>query len=136
MPVVRTMMSVVEFVPKAIMDALTELSRLTPLSTEDKMDLTLLLEEALTNAIKHGNQYDTSKVVELTIDHDGQGNITMVIKDQGNGFNPAHIRNLQENNEQMNDSGRGIFLMRQMADEVKFNERGNEITILKKIKGK
>jgi len=86
------------------------------------------VSEAVNNAIVHGNKNDISKKVEIefsSTDH----YICFVIKDQGNGFNHYSIPDptLPENIEK--ETGRGIFLLNNLADEVIYNDKGNEVSL-------
>lgn len=90
----------------------------------------LALDEALANAICHGNQQDpqTHVVVEYSIADD---RVTISVKDQGAGFSPSQVPDptLDENLEKL--YGRGIMLMRAYMSDVLFNDRGNCVTLIK-----
>jgi len=90
----------------------------------------LALEEALTNAIKHGNRNDTSKHIVIRYYVDPQRAVIMV-RDEGNGFCPATVPDptAEENLERPN--GRGLMLMQCYMTKVRFNEAGNEVWLLK-----
>lgn len=86
------------------------------------------LSEAVQNSIVHGNRMDADKNVFIHIDsNDSQINIE--VEDEGVGFpvdcinDPTCFENLKKEN------GRGIFLIRQIADEVKYSDGGKKITI-------
>ena len=94
------------------------------------LDIKLCLEEALINAIKHGNRLDKS--LKVKIDYNlGDDTFKVTITDEGEGFDYKHIPDptLEENLQEL--KGRGIFLIRRLMDEVQFNERGNSITMVK-----
>ncbi|MGH9856761.1 MAG: ATP-binding protein [Acidobacteriota bacterium] len=88
------------------------------------------LEEALANAVKHGNQRDSSKKVRVhaivTPDL-----VQLEIEDEGIGFDPNSVPDptLPENLEK--PSGRGIWLMRHYMDHVQFNNLGNKVELSK-----
>ncbi|MAE60967.1 MAG: anti-sigma regulatory factor [Planctomycetaceae bacterium] len=90
----------------------------------------LAVEEALINAIKHGNGGDESReiVVEINVS-DKQACVG--VTDEGVGFVPNGVPDptLDENLEKPN--GRGIMLMRAYMNEVTFNEAGNCVTMIK-----
>lgn len=79
--------------------------------------------EAVNNAITHGNKLDASKNVELIFRIDGH-KMTIITRDEGPGFDFQNIPDptLPENIEKVN--GRGIFLMKQLSDEMKFIDDG------------
>lgn len=84
--------------------------------------------EAVSNAIVHGNLSDASKSV--TIDYVlTNNNVLFTISDEGKGFNYYSVPDptLPENLEK--EDGRGIFLMNSLADEVVYNDKGNEVSL-------
>lgn len=84
--------------------------------------------EAVNNAIIHGNKLDKNKFVKIDISFIG-GVVQIIVEDEGGGFDPTDVPDptLPENIELVN--GRGVFLMSHLADEIKFNERGNIVTM-------
>ncbi len=90
----------------------------------------LSLEEALTNAIKHGNRFQQDKRVELTYRVDNE-RLEITVTDQGGGFTPNQVPDptLDENLER--PSGRGIMLMRAFMTEVAFSADGQSVTMIK-----
>jgi len=97
---------------------------------KDCFSVRLALEEALVNAIKHGNGLDPNKFVfiswEVADDH-----MKVSIEDQGRGFNPADLPDptLEENLER--SSGRGVMLIHHYMSSVDYNEKGNKIMMTK-----
>lgn len=91
----------------------------------------LALDEALANAIRHGNQADESKIVTIDYSVDDQ-QVKISITDQGCGFCPNDIPDptLDENLER--PCGRGVMLMRAYMTQVSFNEAGNCVTMIKR----
>ncbi|HOK25233.1 MAG TPA: ATP-binding protein [Bacteroidales bacterium] len=85
--------------------------------------------EAVNNAIVHGNKSDINKEVEIEFEYKGM-DLKVSVEDEGNGFNYNEIPDptLPENIEKL--TGRGVFLMRKLADEVRFNEKGNKVTLI------
>jgi serine/threonine-protein kinase RsbW len=99
-------------------------------SDNDLFAIKLALEEALVNAVKHGNKLDKSKTVRVSYRiSDQRADVT--IEDEGEGFNPAELRDpcAEENLERC--CGRGILLMRAYMSNVVFNTRGNKVTMTK-----
>jgi serine/threonine-protein kinase RsbW len=88
----------------------------------------LALEEALVNAIKHGHQGDKSKQVQLRY-HLGPDYFLAEIEDQGPGFRMQDVPDpcAEENLEK--SSGRGLHLIRHYMTWVKYNEKGNRVTM-------
>lgn len=90
------------------------------------------LTEALANAMLYGNGYDPSKRVRVEVLVDN-GVITARITDQGNGFDPASVPDPTRPENLLKPGGRGLFLMRELLDEVSFNARGNCVTLVMRL---
>lgn len=90
------------------------------------------LTEALSNAMLYGNCHDPSKrvLVEITI---LEGRLRARVTDQGAGFDPAAVPDPTTPENISKPCGRGLFLMRSLMDEVSFNERGNEVTLVLRL---
>jgi serine/threonine-protein kinase RsbW len=91
----------------------------------------LALEEGLNNAIKHGNGYDPSRTVEVHFDIDAERAVIRII-DEGCGFAPETIPDPTTDENLEKPCGRGIMLMRAYMDEVSYNEKGNEVCMVKR----
>ena len=92
----------------------------------------LALEEALSNAIKHGNRFDPDKTVTVSFAVEPE-KVQLIITDQGQGFDPGAVPDPTTDEHLEDPSGRGITLMRAYMDEVVYNSRGNEVRMLKRI---
>jgi len=90
------------------------------------------LSEAVNNAIMHGNQNDPDKKVIVNAEVDGR-RIIWTVTDEGAGFNPDQIQDPTAPENLENLTGRGVFIIKQLADQCVFNERGNEIELHFKI---
>lgn len=117
----------------------------------------LALEEALRNAVHHGNlelsselrdmfdedlfkkalderrvlspYCDRNVYVKVKISPDG---VTFIVRDDGDGFDPSEVPDPTSEEGLEAVSGRGILLMQSLMDEVTFNEKGNEVTLVKR----
>ena len=90
--------------------------------------LMLSVSEAATNAIVHGNKLNPSK--KLTIDAEANTHtLAFTIKDEGDGFNPDNIPNPLEEEHLLIPSGRGVFLIKEYADELEYQDEGRTIVI-------
>ncbi len=101
---------------------------------EDKINgLLISITEAITNAIKHGNKSDKNKLVfvDVTVEEDY---LTIKVKDQGEGFNPAEIPDPTHPENLLKDSGRGIYLMKIYLDEITFNKTKDGMETILKLK--
>jgi serine/threonine-protein kinase RsbW len=95
-------------------------------------DIELALTEALANAVVHGAKNDPSKIVECDVACDLQHGILIVVRDPGTGFDPSKIADPCHGENIFATSGRGIYLINQLMDEVKFRKNGTEIHMLKR----
>jgi serine/threonine-protein kinase RsbW len=88
--------------------------------------ITVAIDEALKNAIEHGNKNDAMKKVTFsyTVSNDV---LTVNIRDEGDGFDYNNLPEVVVDE----DSGRGLLLIKNFMDDVSFNEKGNEITMRK-----
>jgi len=93
---------------------------------KDLFAIELVLEEALTNAVKHGNHLDPAKNVRFGFKL-GEGTFYARIEDEGSGFDPDALADPREPANQMSVSGRGVLLVRHFATRVQWNDRGTVI---------
>ena len=93
----------------------------------------LAYEEAIVNAIVHGNRRATDKTVHVEMTCDTQ-RVRIQITDQGQGFDPDKVPDPRQDELLEDPGGRGLLLIREIMSEVRYNETGNQITITK-IKG-
>jgi len=90
----------------------------------------LAVEEAVVNAIKHGNQYDENKNVRITYRISPQ-EMSIEIQDQGNGFDPESLPDPTDDDNIELPSGRGVMLMRSFMSSVEFSDNGTCVTMNK-----
>jgi len=101
--------------------------------TEDEvMPVELALDEALANAIRHGCKNDPSKKVQCIVTTDDHGELVIAVRDPGPGFEPAKVPNPLEGENLFKGSGRGVFLINQLMDEVGFADGGREVQMKKR----
>lgn len=91
----------------------------------------LALEESLVNAIRHGNRLDPTRHVRIQYCINDRC-ITICIRDEGSGFDPAGVPDPTSPENLTKPTGRGLMLMRAYMDSVAFNPRGNEVTMIKR----
>jgi serine/threonine-protein kinase RsbW len=99
-------------------------------SEDDVFAIKLSLEEALVNAVKHGNKLDPAKLVRVQY-RVNESRFDIVIEDQGEGFNPAELPDPTADENLEMCSGRGILLMRAYMSSVVYNPQGNKVTLTK-----
>jgi serine/threonine-protein kinase RsbW len=82
--------------------------------------------EAVNNAILHGNKGDRNKMVNVIISADGNV-LDITVKDEGEGFEYGNLPDPTDPKNIENLHGRGVFLMRRLADAIEYNSSGNEV---------
>ena len=90
----------------------------------------LAVEEALVNAIRHGNRLDTRKHVHVAC-RMSPNLLRIEITDQGEGFDPTAIPDPTDPEHIDSPSGRGIMLMRSFMSRVEYNDVGNQVIMEK-----
>jgi len=91
----------------------------------------LALEEALSNAVIHGNRMDRHKLVQVLCRCQLRKGICVVVKDQGQGFDPSAVPDPTAPENIGAECGRGIWLMKSVMDEVSFERGGAEVRMRK-----
>jgi serine/threonine-protein kinase RsbW len=91
-------------------------------------NIMIAVTEAVNNAIKHGNQGNSSKNVSLSLSL-AEGLIKFRVEDEGIGFDYEHLPDPTAPENIEKPGGRGIFLMKHLADEVAFNEKGKVVEL-------
>lgn len=101
---------------------------------ENKLDkkyfnkIYLCISEAVINSIKHGNKNDLDKQVSIIVDCSNV-EMNIQIEDEGDGFDIKKVGNptLKENINK--ESGRGIFIIKNLSDKIEYNEKGNQVQL-------
>lgn len=113
---------------RLIENAIDEITNTIGINQDNYGKILVATLEAVNNAITHGNKFDDSKFVNVAISVNNNV-MTVMVTDEGKGFNPRSIPDptKPENIEEL--SGRGVFLMTKLADSISFNEKGNCVTM-------
>lgn len=90
----------------------------------------LALVEAITNAMEHGNKWNDQLKIRLTADV-SQEELRVTVEDEGQGFTVDLLPDPTSPMHLLQERGRGVFLMRAIMDEVRFNKKGNKATLVK-----
>lgn len=91
-------------------------------------NILIAVTEAVNNAIQHGNQGNPDKQIQIGFESSGK-NIIFSVADEGKGFD---YNNLPDPTDPLNidkPHGRGVFLMKNLADKVEFNQQGKEVLL-------
>jgi serine/threonine-protein kinase RsbW len=121
-----------------VRDFISRLIRQSKLPREDENKVILAVDEAVTNIIEHGYDEGTEGSIEIEVEVDGN-HFKVVIHDQGRLFNPESIPDpdMKDHVQKGYKKGLGIFLMRQIMDEVRYKFKDgvkNELTLVKYIR--
>ena len=104
------------------------------LSEDERFHVTMAVREAVVNAVLHGNEYDPSRHIEVGLENTGK-DLVFTIADEGRGFNPDSVPDPLAEENLLRGTGRGIFLIRSLMDEVHFRQLnpGTELTLIKHL---
>jgi serine/threonine-protein kinase RsbW len=96
--------------------------------------LTMAAREATVNAVLHGNEYDPAKQIAVSLENTGSA-LVITIADQGKGLDPETLPDPLAPENLLRGTGRGIFLIRSLMDEVHFRQLhpGAELTLIKHL---
>lgn len=123
------------------MDSVSEVEALAEkLAAEAGLDedasfhVTMAVREAALNAVLHGNEYDPEKHITFAYQNTGK-DLVFVLTDQGRGVDPDTLPDPRDPENLLRGTGRGIFLIRSMMDEVHFRQLhpGTELTLVKHL---
>ncbi|MEP7167747.1 MAG: ATP-binding protein [Bacteroidota bacterium] len=89
-------------------------------------NILVAVTEAVNNAIQHGNQYDAAKKVTITYEVEGDS-LMFSVQDEGPGFDYYNLPDPTAPENLEKPTGRGIFLMKHLADQVIFSDNGKTV---------
>ena len=96
-------------------------------SEDEILKVDLALQEALANGIRHGCKGDPTKHVECSVSCDETGDLEIVVRDEGTGFDVTAVPDPLAGANLLKPSGRGVFLIHQLMDEVAFTDGGRQV---------
>lgn len=136
-PVVDTLLeSNLESVDEAEASAL-KVAEEAGFDEDDLHKIGMAVRESIVNAVVHGNRYNRRKRVHLAV-LNGQDHVTILVGDEGEGFDPAKLPDPLAEPNLLQQSGRGIFLIRAFMDEFqirRLSPSGTEFRLVKYIQG-
>jgi serine/threonine-protein kinase RsbW len=107
-----------------LIEEVMEQIKLSGWNSKEEFAINMALEEALVNAIQHGNSADPTKQVHFFCRLNDQ-RIYVRIEDEGPGFNPNTIPDPTDSEHILIASGRGVLLIKNFVSRIQWNERGN-----------
>ena len=99
-------------------------------SSRDLFGVRLAVDEAVTNAIKHGNRLSPNKTVRVLFSRN-QSRIRIEVEDQGAGFHPEDVPDPTADENLDRPSGRGLLLMREFMTLIEYSPKGNQVVLEK-----
>jgi serine/threonine-protein kinase RsbW len=114
-----------------ITSAISEILERLEIPEQKRFEIDLAVQEALANAVVHGCEGDASKTIRCSLNGDGKGHIVISVTDPGPGFKPEAVPDPKRTEGLYGDHGRGVYLIRQLMDEVQFERGGAEIKMWK-----
>ena len=90
------------------------------------------LTEAVNNAMQHGNRFDKSKNIVVAY-RELRHQIRLTISDEGSGFDPFQLPDPTAIDHIQEEGGRGVFLMKQLTDEIHFHDHGRTVELMWRI---
>jgi serine/threonine-protein kinase RsbW len=114
-----------------VVDVISETLARLEVPEQKRLEVSLAVQEALANAVVHGCGSDPSKQVRCRLKSDPRGRIVIIVTDPGPGFTPNLLSDPKQPAALHADHGRGVYLIRQLMDEVHFERGGNEIRMWK-----
>jgi len=115
----------------SILDYLMKRVEKSGVVNTESSNLFVALDEAFVNAVKHGNKFDATKLVRISAEVSTK-EARFTIEDEGEGFNIAEIPDPTDMENLFKASGRGVLIIHNVMDEVRYNERGNRLEMVKK----
>ncbi len=114
---------------RIVENAIDEATTVLGISQDSYGKILVSTMEAVNNAILHGNKSDPAKIVNIDISFKSR-ELKIKVADEGPGFRPENIPDptIPENIEALN--GRGVYLMSHLADKIRFNKKGNAVTMI------
>jgi anti-sigma regulatory factor (Ser/Thr protein kinase) len=116
----------------AVSDGVSELLESKHWSNQDIGKVELAIQEALSNAIKHGCKNDSSQEVQCLVSFDSAGEILIVVRDPGSGFDASAVPDPRAPENLLKSGGRGVFLINRLMDTVEFTDEGRQVSMRKR----
>jgi serine/threonine-protein kinase RsbW len=120
--------SSVSYVRDVVAEVVEACQRMAFTGSRATLNLRVAIGEALANAILYGNREDPAKLVRVNAEL-RPGTAVVTITDEGAGFDPSVVGDPTRPENRWRSHGRGLFLLRSLTDDIRFNEKGNSVTL-------
>jgi serine/threonine-protein kinase RsbW len=119
---------------EVVEEAADQLAVEAGLDEDERFHIAMAVREATINAVLHGNEYDPARHIEVSLENTG-ADLKITIADEGRGFDPGKVPDPLAQENLLRGTGRGIFLIRSLMDEVHFRQLhpGTELTLVKHL---
>ena len=115
-----------------ITDGVTAVLRGKRWAEADIMAVELSMQEAIANAVRHGCGGDATKFIQCCVTVDASGEVVVVVRDPGPGFDPSKVPDPLGAENLFKPSGRGVFLINGLMDQVEYADGGREVQMRKR----
>ena len=122
----------IESIEKAV-SAAEDFGRLSGFGNDDLHAIDMAVREAVINAVKHGNEENETKQVEITFRNSTEG-FEITVRDFGSGFNVEEVPDPTNPENLLKANGRGILFMRAFMDRVEWSNHSDGGMIVKMLK--
>lgn len=120
----------IEAISPAVSEIMTLIKK-TSCAPEHDFAVETALQEALANAVLHGNHLDPGKMVRICCACQKDLGVVIIVKDEGEGFDATKVPSPLVGERIHSEHGRGIYLVNMLMDEVRFERGGREIYMRK-----
>ena len=127
----QTIPGSVEAIPAVVLEVMAIVGEMG-CAEGSEFEIEVAVNEALANAVEHGCGHDETKQVTVTVECDPARGMLIIVRDPGTGFEPKDIPSPIVGERIYADHGRGIFLINELMDEVRYEKGGTEIWMIKK----
>ncbi len=114
-----------------VVGGIMELARWMDCMEGKELEVETALREALANAIHHGCHGDASKKVQCCVACDEDHTLLILVRDPGSGFDPKTLPDPTLGKNLLSSHGRGIYLINELMDEVRFERGGSQVVMRK-----
>jgi len=135
-----TMQSTIENICCAAQTIISNLQNCYENIDEDTLfEIKVILNELFCNAVRHGNKEISRKIVKITYGISKCNFMFLIVEDEGEGYDYrryiySDIDDIRCSEiSDMKETGRGLLIVKNLCDKIKFNDKGNKIVILKKL---
>lgn len=123
-----------------ISDALAYYDRAFGIMDDDtRLEMKIVLNELLINAIKHSGNADSSNYINAIAGMASEDCAFLIIEDDGEGYDTArinndrHVKNYSGRIDDIEETGRGIYIVKNLCEDFMVNEKGNKVVVIKKL---